>query len=134
VAQRSLHDHARSYAVIHHDHGATLRHDVGSQPRVVAPALLDRGKLAHGGACDVIRAGLDRAHDLVVEHDHWVAAVGDGPDGELWLVRRADLAYKDNVERSLQCFRDLGGDRHAAARQGQDQRSLQPTLRQPFGQ
>jgi hypothetical protein len=48
--------------------------------------------------------------------------VDDRAHGELRLHRHADFAHQDQVERSAERGGDLGGDRHAAPRQGQHHR------------
>ena len=47
------------------------------------------------------------------------AAVRDGADRELRLMRRAELPHDEHVERRLECARDLERNGHAAARQAE---------------
>lgn len=53
---------------------------------------------------------------------NFVTSRSDGADGELRLIRRAELADDENIERRVQRLRDLEADRHTAAREGEDQR------------
>ena len=71
---------------------------------------------------------LDRPHlrgresgptdDVVVDHTH--PRLTDGPHREFGLERYPELADQDDVERSVEGAGHLGGDRHAPARQPQD--------------
>jgi len=53
-------------------------------------------------------------HPMVVDDD---TAAGNAPDRELWIERRPELADHEHVDRRSDGSRDLAGNRHATARQ-----------------
>ena len=89
-------------------------------------------RLACGG--DEVGVDPERGHQLVVEDDLGLDAVGHGTDRELGLVGRADLAHEGDIEGCRKRARNLGRDRHAAARQGEHERGLEPQGGQTLGQ
>ncbi len=60
--------------------------------------------------------------------------LADCPHGQLGLERHADLADNDHVQRRAQRAGHLRGDRHAAARQAEDDDWLTAQMLQPPGQ
>ncbi|MCY1460056.1 hypothetical protein D9M71_775780 [compost metagenome] len=57
-------------------------------------------------------------HHVLVQHPH--ATAGDGAHGQLRIRRHAELAHQHQVQAHGQFGGDFIGDRHPAARQGED--------------
>ena len=90
----------------------------GRPPRYAAQPALELGPFPGGGAIDRVGAEAEPAqHVLVDERD---AVLGDGADGQLRLVRRAELADEQHVQRRRERARHLRRDRHAAAGEAED--------------
>jgi len=70
-------------------------------------------------------------HDAVVHH---AFAAGDGAEGQLGMARHAELARDEDVELAADGLRQLEGDGHPAARQGQNEGVLPRQPPQPGGQ
>ena len=66
--------------------------------------------------------------------DHLGAAFGDRAERQLGLVGQAELADHQHVERRVEHGRDLGGDRHAAAGEGDHQRAVEAERGDRLGQ
>jgi hypothetical protein len=47
-------------------------------------------------------------------------AFSDGADGEFFMARRSKFSHNKHIERGVQRVCDWFGDRHTAARQGQN--------------
>ncbi len=80
-----------------------------------------RGRARHRGL-ELLRAHAQVTDQLVVEHAH--PALGDGPEAELAVPGRTDLAHQQHVERHPERARDLVPDGHPAAREREDERLL----------
>ena len=117
-AHRGLHRRAGRDPVVDDDDGlATNR-----QPRaiavvdVVAPFQLDA--LARGDLFDHIGRDAEGGDRLVAQHSH--APCGDGADRKFGMPGGAELPDEEHIERRTECVGDFERDRHASARQGQD--------------
>jgi hypothetical protein len=93
---------------------------VCSPLELFALALLDAGEIGVGG--------IDETHDLVVDHAN--AVLADRPHCEFGLVGAPDLADDDDVQWSAERLTDLEGDRHATARQAEDDDVVVAQMRQ----
>ena len=97
----------------------------GRQRALATEALLLGGQLGHrhpGAHVEVVLAHAELPDHIVVEDDQPTGC--DGTDGQLVVVRRADLAHGHHVEQAAEALGDRGGDRHAPARQAEDHRRL----------
>ncbi len=74
-------------------------------------------------------ADAEAAHQVLV--DHQATAAGERAHRELFPVRHAELANQEDVERRPQRRRDLPADRHAAARQPENQQVISARGRPP---
>ncbi len=78
------------------------------------PAV-DLRELECGEVVDVLAGDVQLPAGGVVEDDD--AVLADGPDGELGVAGRADLAHDQHVQLGVERLRHLEGDGQAAARQ-----------------
>ena len=97
------------------------------------PAPPDLGKLRIAHTVEGSLADSDQADDVVIADGQRFDAVDHRTHGELRLLWHADLARDDEVERRAQGRRNLAGDRHAAARQGEHDRVLVAVVGQGRG-
>ena len=114
------HRGAGGQAVVHDDHGPPGQLRALTIP---AQAALPLDQLAPGdlGApLDLLAADAEVPDDLLVEHAQ--STRRDGSDGQLVVVRRADLAHDQHIEVTTEARRDGRGDRHAAAGEPEHQR------------
>jgi len=115
---RRPHRRAGGQAVIDEDHGAAGEIRIRAVAPVRALAPVQFREFPCRDAID--RAVVERqpADDVVVDHAH--AAARDGAHGEFLVARHAEFADDEYVERRAERPGDLGGDRHAAARQAEN--------------
>ncbi len=86
------------------------------------------GRLPLHDRLEILRTKVERRENIVVEHPE--AAAGQGPGSQLFLARDAQLANDEHIQLQLQNSRDFEADRHAAARQRQDEGVLADLRRQ----
>ena len=79
-----------------------------------------------GDITELLRGDPQRAQHVVV--DNHPSPTGQGPDGELFVPGRAELAHHERVERRTDRGGDLPGHRDAAARQTEDQHVRVPAV------
>ena len=111
--------------VIDNDRRATGRADVPSAGHIEGAPTLDLLKLARAGRVQEGGVRARRPGDLLVDHRLRGFAVDDRRESQFGLPRRADFSNHDQVEGRFQGIGDLEANRHAAARQGIDNRPFE---------
>ena len=79
-----------------------------------------------GDITELLRGDPQRTQHVVV--DNHPSPTGQGPDGELFVPGRAELAHHERVERRTDRGGDLPGHRDAAARQTEHQHVRVPAV------
>ena len=97
-------------------------------------APFDLGELLVANGVEFVLAHASELDHLFIAHDDGLGTIDDRAHGELGLKGHADLAHQDQIERRVECGRDLGRNRHAAARQGQHDRPLILVTRERLGE
>ncbi len=118
--------------VVHHDHGPAVE----VHPRTVAaeaPGL--PGELGLLGVLDrhEIRLPDPAAADDVLADDPY-AALADGAEPQLTVVRDAELAHHDHIQRGAERLCHREGHRNSAAGQAQDDGILPLQVAECFGE
>ena len=117
---RGAHRGAGGQAVVDDDHRPPGQRRALTVPAESALALdkLAPGDL--GAPLDLLGADAEVPDDLLVEHPQ--TAGRDGSDGQLVVVRGADLAHDQHIEVAPDPRRDGRGDRHAATGESEHER------------
>src|SRR5450759_4748752 len=115
---RHAHGSARGGAVVDDDDGFSGDdwEWTGSAKRRLATPELEL--LGDDDPLDRFWPNTEVADDVGVEHAR--PAAGDGAEGELFVTGHAELAHDEDVERCAELFGDSRRDRHAPARQSED--------------
>src|SRR6185312_14042579 len=87
------------------------------------PAALDLACFPHDLFLDVGLRYAELGHDVAIDEALDRISLNDRAEPEFGLIRRADLADQDDVERRLEPFSDLIAHREAAARQRKHHRT-----------
>src|ERR687889_2889890 len=108
--------HPGSEPVVDQDRGPPHHFRLGPlAPEVAQPPPYLR-ELLRRDLLDVVVGDAETPDNVLIEDAH--AAGRDGPDAELWLARRPELARDENVERRPQGARDLIPYGHPSPREG----------------
>jgi hypothetical protein len=119
-----------------------IDHD-GDPPRNVgAPALseialpppFDLGKLGVANRVEFRLLDAGKRDDLIVADHQRIAGIRDCTHCQFGLVRNADLAEENEIERCVEGRRDLCGDRHPATGKRQDNGVLRAVMHERCGQ
>jgi hypothetical protein len=102
--------------VINHDGDAAAERWGRPPAKIELPPPLDFRDFAGAEFVELSGAGAGQPYQFLVAHNDRRAAVNHRPDSQFRLARRADLANQQQVEGRPQLRRNLGRDRHPAAR------------------
>ena len=128
--QRGAHGRAGGDTVIDHDRDAPGNWSALTICKIALTPALDFGEFALTGGFELLFADAGQGNNVFIAHDHRLRPINDRAHRQLGLKRHADLADKDQVERSIKRPRDFGRDRHASARQSENSHLLMPVFNQ----
>ncbi len=112
----------------------TVRPAIGTAGRGPEPAAapFQLGPLPFLDSRQILRGHPGHGDHLVIKDPH--AALAQRAHRELRLVRDAQLADDDDIQRGVQRMRDSGRDRHAAPGQPEDDHVLAAEVPQPLAE
>jgi hypothetical protein len=107
-------------AVIDDDGGASRDIDALTIAKIARAAALDFGKLAIAHGLEFGLAHVGERDDVFIAHDQWRATIDNRAHCQLRLLRDADLAHENEIERRGKSRCNFGWQlsrRRAAARE-----------------
>jgi hypothetical protein len=104
--------------IVHDNHGATVYKRMLAVPAEQPISTVELKLFADGNVLNEGRWNAKLCDKCLVYHLDTTR--GDGSHCEFRVTRDAELANQEDVERQTEASGDLGRNRHAAARQRQD--------------
>ncbi len=123
AAQGRFHGRPGRDAVVDDDRDAPCDRDRLNLAQIKAPAALDFGQRALLSCLEIPGRRLRQLQDLIVHDELRMRAVDHRAERQFLMPGRADLAHQKKIELRVERRRHLVTDRHAAARQGQNEGS-----------